>query len=403
MRIMLFSDSSDGRKANGILAPFRDAQFLLVFSVAFLVTICNFMLILTLPLHAAEMGAGAKAVGLLSGIFATCALAMRPISGQLIDREDKRTLLLGCLALMLTAVLGLSLARRYWALVACRGLSGVAWGVGSTLCMTIASERFTENRMATGIGVYALGQTLALTLAPALALPIASAVGFGLLYALLAILVAASFAMTLFIRPKPPEGKAKFSFRLDRMVSFPALRPASMTLVNNIAKSSINAFLAIYARSRGVADIGLFFSVQAVAVLAVRPAISALADRFGALRVLIPCEALLLAGFVAISLADSLPAFLVAGAIIGIAVAGEQPILMAECIRSVGPSQRGLASNTSYIGLDVGIVIGSNAAGLLVEAIGFRAMFIAITIPMVAYSVWYSWARFRNVSTKGPR
>lgn len=375
---------------SGVLAPFRDPQFLLIFCVAFFVTTGNFMLTLSLPLYAVELGAGAKAIGLLSGIFATCALLMRPISGQLIDNEDKRKLLLACLIAMLASIVGLALADRYWLLLVFRGLCGASWGVGSTLCMTIASESVPERRMAAGIGVYALGQTMALTIAPALALPIARALGYSALYALITGLVAASIGMAAFIRPRPAGARRGYSFRLDSMVCLPALRPAAMTLVNNIAKSSISAFLAICAGTRGVADVGLFFSVQAATVFLFRPAVSALSDRYGILKVLIPCQALLLIGFVLVAFADTLPAFLIAGAILGVAIAGEQPILMAECIRRAEPSQRGIASNTSYVGLDVGIMIGSNAAGILVELAGFRAMFLAITAPMILYTAYFA-------------
>jgi len=146
--------------------------------------------------------------------------------------------------------------------------------------------------------------------------------------------------------------------------------------------------------------VGLFFSVQAAAVFAFRPAVSALSDRHGIMKVLVPCQVLLLTGFVLVAFARTLPAFLIAGAILGIAIAGEQPILMAECIRSAGPSQRGVASNTSYVGLDLGIMIGSNAAGLLVDLMGFRAMFLAITVPMILYTAYFA-ASGRRKATPG--
>lgn len=386
---MIAQSFATTEKTGGVLTPFRDSQFLLIFCVALFVTTGNFMLTLSLPLYAAELGAGAKAIGLLSSIFATSALVMRPFSGQLIDNEDKRKVLLVSLSVMLGSLVGLALADRYWMLLVFRGFCGLSWGIGSTLCLTIACESVPEKRMAAGIGVYALGQTIALTLAPAIALPVAGAIGYGALYGLITLLIAASIVMAVFIRPRPPIARRGYSLRLESMISLPSIKPAAMTLVNNIAKSSISAFLAICARQRGVAGIGLFFSVQAAAVFVFRPAVSALSDRYGVKKVLIPCQALLLTGFILVAYAGTLPAFLVAAVILGIAIAGEQPILMAESMRCVGPSQRGVASNTSYVGLDLGIMIGSNMAGLLVDFIGYRAMFLAITAPMILYTAYF--------------
>ena len=79
--------------------------------------------------------------------------------------------------------------------------------------------------------------------------------------------------------------------------------------------------------------------------------------------------------------------FIAAAVVMGLSISGEQPILMAECVKSVDPSRRGSASNTSYFGLDIGNVIGSNLAGLLVTLVGYSGMFLLITLPVILYTV----------------
>jgi predicted MFS family arabinose efflux permease len=67
----------------------------------------------------------------------------------------------------------------------------------------------------------------------------------------------------------------------------------------------------------------------------------------------------------------------------GLSAAGEQPILMAECVRAADPSKRGRASNTSYLGTDIGQFCGSNLAGILVAYFGYRKMYMLAVLPIV--------------------
>lgn len=369
-------------------SPFLSRQFLSIFVIAFLIYCSSQMLSLTLPKYANELGASSQAVGLLAGIFAMCALCMRPISGQVVDNESKKAMLRIVLLVILVSVFGLTMAKDYWLLVMFRGLNGLAWGIGSTLCMTIATNCFSQENMATGIGIYGLGQTIAQTLAPTFALPFAQKFGYNTLYWGNVALILTCLGLTFFMQVEEPrKEKRHYSFNLRTMVHMPALLPASLTMCNNIAKSSITAFLVIFAGGMNIENIGLYFTIQAVTIFVCRPFLSKMADRFGLLKMLIPCEALCIVGLALIAFSQSLPTFLVAAVLMGMSAAGEQPILMAECVKSADAQNRGRASNTSYIGTDVGNFIGSNLAGVLVAALGYRNMYLASIIPVACCTI----------------
>jgi MFS family permease len=365
-------------------------QFLFIFIVAFFIYCSNSMLMITLPRFAHEMGAGSQAIGLLAGIFAMCALLMRPISGQVVDYEDKLVMLRVVIVVVLVSVFGLTLSTKYWMLLIFRGLNGFAWGVGSTLCMTIASSCFTEVNMASGIGMYGLGQVLAQTLAPMISLPVAEKLGYNTLYYGNVALMIISLVLTFFMRIEHRPKKRQYSISFSKMICVPAITPATLTLVNASVKSAISAFLVIYAGTLDVSGIGLYFTVQAATIFILRPWVSRLADKLGSLKVLIPCEILLVIGMILIARATTLPMFLTAAVVMGLSLSGEQPILMALCVKSVDQSRRGSASNTSYVGVDIGNVIGSNLAGLLVALVGYSSMFLVITLPVILYTAIFA-------------
>ncbi len=371
-------------------SPFFTRAFILIFLVAFFNYNSSTMLAITLPKYANDLGATSQQVGLLSGIFATAAFIMRPISGQVVDNENKLTILRICILTMIVAVFGLTLSTNYNMIVIFRALNGLAWGIGSTLTMTIATNCFDAKNMATGIGIYGLGQTMAQTIAPLFALPFALKYGYNNLYFVNVSLLIMCFIMTLFMKIEYVKPKVKkYSFNIKKMVCIPALMPAALTMCNFVAKAGIMAFLVIYTGTLGIANIAIFFTVQAATIFISRPFIAKLADKFGAIKVLVPCEVLTVLAMVTVAFGKTVPMFVVAAVFAGLAMAGEQPILMAECVRSVDASKRGSASNTCYMGVDIGNILGSNFAGVIVAYLGYQSMFLAMAVPAIVCTVIY--------------
>jgi MFS family permease len=281
--------------------------------------------------------------------------------------------------------------KKVWLLILFRGINGLGWGIGSTLCMTIASGCFSPNRLGSGIGIYGLGQTIAQATAPMIGLNVAAFYSYNFLYQFNVIICAAAFVLTYFIKIQiPPKKRRKYSLSLKAMLCLPALPPASVTLCNCIAQSSITAFLVIFANSISIPQIGSYFTVQAATVLITRPLWGKLADKYSSLKIIIPCELLIALGLLTIFFSNSLWQFLVAAVLVGAGTAGDQPILMSECIRRAPENQRGRASNTNYLGIDIGWFVGSNLAGFVVTMVGYRSLYLIFILPIVMATLIYT-------------
>ena len=111
-------------KSVSMLEPFKNTMFVAIFIIAFLNYNSSTMLSISLPAFANDMGATAQAVGLLSGMFATCALIMRPFSGQIVDNENRIVILRITFAIILVSVFGLIFSNQYCVLLVFRGLNG---------------------------------------------------------------------------------------------------------------------------------------------------------------------------------------------------------------------------------------------------------------------------------------
>lgn len=374
----------------GTTSLLKNRQFVSIFVIAFLIYFSNFMLAQTLPKYAHDLGATAQVIGLLSGIFAMCALLIRPVSGQMVDNENKKLLLRMVIGIIILAVTGLTFSKQVWMLILFRGLNGFGWGVGSTLCMTMASGCFARENLGAGIGIYGLGQTIAQAFAPMVALEVVRLYSYNFLYQFNVIICIAAFGLTFFIKSDEPEKiERRYSVNLRKMVCFPAIPPTMLTLCNFMAQSSITAFLVIFADSIGVIGIGLFFTVQAGTILLTRPFWGKAADKYGFVKALVPCEILIALGLASIFLSHALWHFMIAAVLMGAGTAGSQPVLMSECIKRAPPSQRGSASNTSYIGTDIGVFIGSNLAGFVVAWTGYRNLYLLFTMPIIISTLVY--------------
>lgn len=376
---------------------FSNKVFIVIFLIAFLNYNSSTMLKLTLPKFAFEMGETSQAIGLLSGIFAMCALLMRPFSGQIVDNEDKLVMLRVTFVALLVSVFGLTQSTNYTMLLIFRGLNGLAWGVGSTLCMTIAANCFSLENMATGIGLYGLGQTLAQTTGPMIALPFAEKYGYNALYYFNVGLMILCFGLTYLLKiDSRPNKKRKYSFNIREMVYFPAILPSTVTLANSIAQAAITAFLVIFATEMKIENIALFFTVQAIVLFVFRPILGKLSDKFGALKLLVVVELLFVISMILVAQAHDLTLILVAAVLGGIGTAGSQPILMAECVKAADKSKRGNASNTSYLGTDIGQFVGANIAGFLVAYLGYRDMFMAVVVPVILITAYYVYYQVKK-------
>jgi MFS family permease len=82
-------------------------------------------------------------------------------------------------------------------------------------------------------------------------------------------------------------------------------------------------------------------------------------------------------GFALVSYASSDQALALAGAVVGMGTATAAPALQALAIDLAGPNRRGAAMATFFAMVDLGVSVGSIAAGQIAPAVGYGGVFIA--------------------------
>jgi MFS family permease len=154
-----------------------------------------------------------------------------------------------------------------------------------------------------------------------------------------------------------------------------ALLPTTVITFMSVSVISYTIYMERFAQARGIGNIGLFFTVYAVALVASRPISGRLIDKYGTAKVFIPSSILFILSFVIIGFSNSLGMVLTGAAVAAMGLGGSQPTIQTMCLLSVNQLRYGVASNTIYFGIDFGNFLGPVIAGIIINHYGFLNSF----------------------------
>ena len=346
------------------------------------------LLLPVMPLYAVHLGAREAHVGLIMGAFALAAMVPRPIAGELADRVGRRPFVLLGTAIFAVAPLGYLVAGTIPALVLLRLFHGVGMGFGPTAATVIATDLTPPDQRGAAMGTFGLASALALAVGPYLGGELVRSVGFaptflvataieglalGLAWALPETRpVGGSSPGTGLRRPDPAAGRALARFG-RRWFSRAALYPSALVLALYVSYGGLASFLPLFAEQRRLGNPGLFYTMFALATLAVRSSAGRLSDRRGRRVVVAPALAIAGASLVLLGLADSRAGFLWAAVLYGVGFGAAQPALLAMTVDRVPPEERGRALGTLYASWELGISGGAILLGLCATSVGYAA------------------------------
>ena len=64
-------------------------------------------------------------------------------------------------------------------------------------------------------------------------------------------------------------------------------------------------------------------------------------------------------------------------------------MIQAMCVESVGPDRRGAASSTSYMGTNIGYLLGPTLGGMIAGRFGYSRMFASMNISLIIAILFY--------------
>jgi len=377
---VISSSSPESASSDHTAAPAGARLISRDFALAILANFVNSfgqqMLTATLPLYVLALGSNQAGVGLVSGALFFTAMLLRPFTGYLADLWRRRPLMIiGTLFYSLSGVVYL-LAGSLPGLVLGRVLNGFGLSSYTTASSAYVADLAPARRRAEAIGLFSIVTSIGSIVAPAFGFWVMTSFGFSWLFSGTASLALAACIASLFMRERHEHlavGREPWSARTG-IVALDALPMAGTALCFGMGFGPVGAFLAIFAQARGIANPGILFTVQALAVILSQLVAGRLADRRGRAFVMVPGTVILSLGLGMLLFAHGLTEFLVAAALYGFGQGSAQPASIALLFDRVRPEQRGLAMSTYYLGFDLGISLGSIGLGQVAQIFGLEAV-----------------------------
>lgn len=390
-----------------------------LWSVTFVILVAiSFFLFVTgqginggLSVYVERVGGTSTFAGILSAAFSVAAAVTRLALGPVIDTRGRMIVAtLGSFVLFLGIALA-GLIVNDAALTAARIIQGIGFAAATTAASTAAADVLPSSRMGEGIGYFGLGQAVAMSFGPALALAVLSTDPPQNLFVVtgLTTLVALALAVASRYERKPsilPED-AVYRRRMEsgaverehahgpsekvglRNLFEPCALPGAMPQVlMSMAIGFAISFVGLYGEKLGAANAGLFFTLSAVSMIGVRVASKSFMD------VMLPISIYtitIISGVISFTLLIAaqtmLPLLYVAGLFYGVFLGLGSPINQSVAVKNTPPERWGATNALVLLANDVGIGGASLIWGIVNDTLGFSASIIGSIVCMaVSYA-----------------
>ena len=376
--------------------------FIILMMISFFQTMGQMMMNVLIPLYVYDIGAPAQIVGMTVGAFAISAILVRPFIGPAFDAFNKKMILIISLLVIAVSTFLYSVATTVTAIFVIRLLHGAGLATSAALAQAMAADALPIQKMNSGISIFGLALAVSQAIGPIVGLTLLDFVGFQWAFRISALVIVGGLILACLIKESGNHVRKPYQLKLDRMFSKGAVIPALMIALLSIPFSCINAFIVIYGNLLGIGGMGAYFAVYAGCLLATRPLFGSLSDKHGVQRIIPIGLCFFVASILVLTLASNLPLFLLAAAVGACGYGAVIPLLQSLGFLCSPYDSRGAASNTTFLGLDAGNLVGPTIGGMIVslfiasglsEAQSYNGMFFVLIVPVLIAFIVFLMAR----------
>ena len=369
-------------------------NFICMMLANFLLLMSNFSTNTLVSSYATFLGAMPTLMGFLTGMFYGISLLMRPVAGPMQTKLNHRKLLIAVFALGCVVNAGYAAFHSIPLFLAFRVLHGVQYAFYGSLAMTVAADSVPKEKLASGLSFYALSGAVAQAIAPQIGINLRAFgtalrgedFGYTVIFTFGSVMMLLSLIPLICLRDEQPQqkdGPAATGKWYQNIVSRHTIIPAVVMMLIMIGFSNFNSFMVLFGEELGINDIGIFFTVFSGAMLLIRPINGWLSDRFGLRKVLLASLVFFCVSCLVIGSVRAIPMILVGALLASFGFGTGNPMTQALSVQTEPRARRSVASNTLYVGMDIGFFVGPLLGGILRDLSGnYRTVILSGSVPL---------------------
>ena len=370
-------------------------NFICMMLANFMLQMSNFATSTLVSTYATFLGAAPTLMGFLTGMFYGISLVLRPVAGPVQTRMNHRKLMIAVFVLGCIVNAGYTFFHSIPMFLAFRVLHGVQYAFFGSLSMTIAADSVPDEKLASGLGIFALSGAVSQAIAPQLGISLVAwgmaqrgeDFGYTVLFAFGTVMLVLGLIPLLIMRDgkreRAPAAAAAEGKWYQQIISRHAIMPAVVMMLIMMSFSNFNGFMVPFGAELHIDNIGIFFTVFAGAMLVIRPIGGWLSDKLGLRNVLLPAIALFCVSFLVIGSATAIPMILVGAILAAVGFGTGNPMTQALSVQTETRARRAVASNTLYVGMDIGFFMGPLLGGIIRDVMGsYKAVILGGSVPL---------------------
>ncbi len=341
-----------------------------------------------------RFGASSSLAGVVVASYIITALLMRPFSGFLVDKYDRKKLYITTYVIFSLLFIGYIIANSITMLIITRILLGATFAVITTAGNTIAIDVVPSQRRAEGIGYFGALIVISMAIGPMAGLYLKELLSYQGLFSVAFVSCCIGVIAGSFVKTRKRESKEVTKLSLDRFFLFDGVSMAIIMSLIYFLYGTLMAYVSIYVKECDVdCNSGNFFMLFAFGIIVSR----ALAGRYLARGL---NNILIVSGLIAIIAAGSLftlyltnVTFVISSFILGGGFGIVAPSVQSMIIDLVPHNKRGTANSTYFIALDLGSGLGMLTGGAISHiGNGFQTTYLVgltfSTIALITYTLF---------------
>lgn len=380
--------------------------------------ITTFMYTPTLPLFAKSIGVSSPSVGgIIILVYTVGCLISRSLWGDIADHWRKKPVYLIGILIMVLAIPFFGIFVSLTGILCLRFIQGIGFSASSTTGSAIAADLVPTSRLTEGIGYYTLANTIGMALGPGLGIDMLQHHGSHSLFIAGIIAGIISFVLGLFLHYEPKftgdtsktksaTAKNKLTTNTERpakrniLFESSVLPACAVMLFVIMPYGAIMAYIASFGIAKGVSNIGLYFSVFALALFLVRLVVGRVSDQYGVTIIIIPGFVLMAIGLIVLKWASSMTVFMTSAVFFGLGFGVTFPLLQATAYIFCKPNRRGVASATLFATADLAYGFGALILGIAIKFIGYASSFSLLALFEIVSLALYMILIYPKISVK---